>query len=368
MWYNVDMQKKILIVDDNENILNELSSLLKKEDYIVAFEANPMQVRASIMVQKPDLIILDIDMQGLNGIDLCERIVKDPMVPNVPIVFVSESVDEMSMFRCYQVGAVDVISIPFKSYEVAPRIATHIKMHDLQAQLEEKNSQLEGIVEVQNKTIDEMQMATIFSLAKLAQSRDDETGNHLERVQKYCYSLAKQLALNPKFEEIVDEKFIKNIVCASPLHDIGKVAIPDTILLKPGRFTPEEFEEMKKHTIYGAETLEEVYTKFPSNEFLKMGIDIAKYHHERWDGKGYPEGLAGEEIPLSARIMAIADVYDALSSKRVYKEAFNHKKCIEILYEGRGTQFDADLIDTVIEIQEDFALINQLYNKGAIVK
>ena len=360
--------KKILIVDDKDLNVRQLTKLLEDEGYLVAVEKNPIQVRASMMVQKPDLIILDINMQGFNGIDLCERIVKDNLIPNIPIIFVSEMSDEKTVVKSFLAGAVDFISAPFKAYEVKARVKTHIKMYGLQNQLAEKNNQLEDIVEVQNKTINDMQMATIFSLAKLAQSRDDETGNHLERVQKYCYSLAKQLAVTEKYKDVIDEKFIKNIVYASPLHDIGKVGIPDAILLKPGRFTPEEFEEMKKHTTLGAETLEEVYKKFPSNEFLKMGIDIAKYHHERWDGKGYPEGLSGEDIPLSARIMAIADVYDALSSKRVYKDAFNHKKCLEILHEGRGTQFEAELIDAVLDIQEDFALINQLYNKGRVVK
>lgn len=362
------MQKKVLIVDDNEIILRNLCGLLEKEGYLVAIETNPIQVRASIILQKPDLILLDINMHGLNGLDLCERIVKDPQAQNVPVVLVSSKADEITVLKCFNAGAVDIITVPFKDYEVKARVATHIKMYQLQYELEEKNNQLENIVKTQNKTISEMQMATIFSLAKLAQSRDDDTGKHLERVQKYCYELSKQLATKPKFKDIITDEFIKNIVYTSPLHDIGKVGISDAILLKPGRFTPDEFEEMKKHTTLGAETLEDVYRKFPQNEFVKMGIDIAKYHHERWDGNGYPDGLKGEEIPLCARIMAIADVYDALSSKRLYKEAYNHKKCMEIMVEGRGTQFDPDLIDALVEIQEDFALINQLYNNGRIVK
>ena len=361
---------KILIVDDNELNIRQFRAILEN-DYIVVSEKNPMQARASILVQKPDVILLNVNLKEFSGIDLCERIVKDSLVPNIPIIFISNDDDEKSIVKCFNAGAAEVICSPFKPYEVKARVLTHIKMFVLQNQIEEKNLQLENTVEIQSKTINEMQMATIFSLAKLAQSRDDETGNHLERVQKYCCALAKQLSVNEKYKNIVNDNFIKNIVYASPLHDIGKVAIPDAILLKPGKFTPEEFEEMKKHTILGAKTLEDVYKQFPSNssnEFLKMGIEIAKYHHERWDGKGYPEGLAGEEIPLSARIMAIADVYDALSSKRVYKEAFHHKRCMEILIEGRGSQFDSDLIDAFIEIQEDFALINQLYNGIKFIK
>lgn len=362
------MQNKILIVDDNEVNIKQLSTILDNESYVITVETNPIQARASIILQQPDLILLNINMQKFNGIDLCERIVKDSLVPKVPVILVGSMADESSVIRGFQVGAVDFIAPPFKAYEVNARVSAYIKMFDLQAQLEEKNAKLEDVVESQSKTISEMQMAIIFSLAKLAQSRDDNTGKHLERVQKYCHVLSKQLAENSKYKNLITEDFIKNIVCASPLHDIGKVGIPDSILLKPGKLTPEEFEAMKTHTVLGAETLEEVYKKFPKNEFLKMGIDIAKYHHERWDGKGYPDGLSGEEIPLCARIMAIADVYDALSSKRLYKDAFDHKKCMEILCEGRGTQFDEVLIDATVEVQEEFALINQLYNNGRIVK
>ena len=207
--------------------------------------------------------------------------------------------------------------------------------------------------------ISDMQMETIFSLAKLAQSRDDDTGKHLNRVQQYCYVLAQKLAKDSPYSGQIDDEFIKNIVNASILHDIGKVAISDLILLKPGKLTDEEFAEMKRHTTLGAQTLSEVHSKFGNNTFIETGRLMANYHHERWDGRGYPEGLKGEEIPLAARIMAIADVYDALGTKRVYKDAFPQEKCVSIIEEGRGTQFDAIIVDAFLEVADKFYRIRQ---------
>lgn len=209
------------------------------------------------------------------------------------------------------------------------------------------------------KQISDMQMETIFSLAKLAQSRDDDTGKHLDRVQQYCYVLAQKLSQDSPYAEQIDDNFIKNIVNASALHDIGKVAISDLILLKPGKLTDEEFAEMKKHTTLGAQTLSEVHSKFGHNAFIETGTLMAHYHHERWDGRGYPEGLKGEEIPLAARIMAIADVYDALGTKRVYKDAFPQEKCIAIIKEGSGTQFDSVIVDAFLEVADTFYNIRQ---------
>ena len=356
------MPKKILIVDRKKENLAELDAILSREGYLTVTQTDPMTIRATIILSSPDLVIMGTDFEDFDGLDLCERITKDPLVPSMPIIMMSETRKEHLVAKSFAIGAVDFITKPYQAEEIKARVETHIKLNELKSQLEEKNKQLETTVEEQSKSITEMQMATIFSLAKLAQSRDDDTGKHLERVQKYCHSLASELSKLPQYENIVTKDYIKNIVFASSLHDIGKVSIPDAILLKPGKLTTEEFSEMKKHTTYGAETLEEVYERFGSNEFIKMGIDIAKYHHERWDGKGYPEGLSGENIPLCARIMAIADVYDALSSRRTYKEAFPHKKCVEIIVEGRGTQFDPSMVDAFLNVQDEFALTSQLYS------
>ena len=204
------------------------------------------------------------------------------------------------------------------------------------------------------KRITDTQMETIFSLAKLAQSRDDDTGRHLERVQQYCRVLSEQLAQNSPYSTQIDKQFIDNLVNASTLHDIGKVGVSDLVLLKQGKLTDEEFEQIKKHTIIGYETLKQVHSTFGTNAFIEMGMTVALSHHERFDGKGYPYGIKGEEIPLAARIMALADVYDALSTKRVYKPAFDQEKCVEIIKEGKGTQFDPVIVDAFLEIQDKF--------------
>lgn len=203
------------------------------------------------------------------------------------------------------------------------------------------------------------QMETIFSLAKLAQSRDDDTGKHLERVKQYCYVITQKLAEDSPYSDLIDDEFIKNIVNASSLHDIGKVGISDLILLKNGKLTDEEFAQIKKHTIIGAQTLSEVHSKFGNNSFIEMGMIIANYHHERWDGRGYPEGLKGKDIPLAARIMSVADVYDALGTKRVYKDAFSQEKCIAIIKEERGTQFDPIIVDAFLDVVDKLYRVRQ---------
>lgn len=207
--------------------------------------------------------------------------------------------------------------------------------------------------------ISSMQMETIFSLAKLAQSRDDDTGKHLDRVQQYCYVLTEKLSQDSVYSDLIDFNFINNIVNASALHDLGKVGISDLILLKPGKLTEEEFTEMKRHTTIGYETLKEVHSKFGNNSFIEMGMLVACYHHERWDGKGYPEGLKGTQIPLAARIMSIADVYDALGTKRVYKDAFPQEKCVEIIKEGSGKQFDPVIVEAFLEVADKFYRVRQ---------
>lgn len=224
--------------------------------------------------------------------------------------------------------------------------------------LQKYNDQLEDLV---NKKVEEnsnSQMATIFALVKLSESRDDDTGAHVDRTSSLCKLMAQCLRKTSEYGDIIDEVYIDNIFKASPLHDIGKVGIPDSILLKPGKLTPEEFEIMKTHVIKGYETLSEVQDKYTHNSFLKMGMDITKNHHEKWDGSGYPQGLKDNTIPLAGRIMAIVDVYDALRSKRVYKEAFSHETSCKIIEEGSGKHFDPILVEVFLENQKQFEEIH----------
>ena len=242
-----------------------------------------------------------------------------------------------------------------------------VRYADISRQLEEKNQllktyneQLEKLVQEKVKEISASQIATIHALVKSAESRDDDTGAHIERTASYCRLIAEELLEAGIYPDIVDNDFIDNIEMASPLHDIGKVGIEDSILLKPARLTNEEFEIMKTHVTIGYETLASVESLYHENAFLKLGMEISRYHHEKWDGSGYMEGTSGEDIPLSARIMALSDVYDALRARRVYKEPFSHDTSIGIIKEGRGKHFDPVLVDVFLKHD---ALFEQIFDR-----
>lgn len=215
----------------------------------------------------------------------------------------------------------------------------------------------------EEKEMAELQRATIFALVKLSETRDNLTGAHVERVAVLCKFLTRKLRKQSKYKDNIDDEFIDNIYKASSLHDIGKISIPDSILLKPGKLTPEEFDIMKTHTTIGANTLSEFKNKYTKNKTLDLAINIANYHHEKWDGTGYSHGLSGEKIPLSARIMAFIDVYDALRSKRVYKEAYSHEKSIEIIKQGKGTHFDPIIVDAFLDNEAE---IRNIYDKMTV--
>lgn len=228
------------------------------------------------------------------------------------------------------------------------------ELKKIEDELERYNQHLEELVEAKVKEISDSQFATIFALSRLAESRDDDTGEHIERTANFCQLLAKKLQTIPGYGESITDSFIDALYKASPLHDIGKVGIADNILLKPGKLTKEEFDTMKSHVQIGYDTLAEVSSQYDKNEFLKVGMEITLYHHEKWNGSGYLSGLEGEDIPLSARIMALADVYDALRSKRVYKDAFSHEESVKIISESSGSHFDPTVVDTFLRYNKEF--------------
>jgi putative two-component system response regulator len=342
---------EILIVDDGPENLRVLSELLRSEGYLarpVSDGAMALEVAAA---EPPDLILLDIMMPGMDGFEVCRRLKADVRLRDVPVVFLSAIDDVADKVKAFAAGAVDYVSKPFQFPEVRMRVETHLRLRRLQIELEGKNRRLLELVGEQVREISDSQMATIFALAKLAESRDGETGKHIERVQLYCKLLAATLAEQASYAGRIEESFIENMFLASPLHDIGKVAIRDHILLKQGELTAKEFEEMKMHTTLGARTLEAVKTRYPRNEFLRVGIEIARCHHERWDGQGYPAGLAGTDIPLSARIMAVADSYDAARSRRCYKPALSHAECLQALTHRSATYLDPDVVLAFEDVQ-----------------
>ena len=286
-------------------------------------------------------------MPEMDGYEVCQHLKRDSELKDIPVIFISALSETSEKLKAFEVGGVDYVTKPFQFEEVKARVETHLKLHRFQMSLENQ-------VEKQVKEIVELQMGMIFGLAKLAETRDNDTGKHLERIQVLCKLFAEALHLHPKYQEQVDGTYCDRIFHASPLHDIGKVGIADNILLKPGKLTAEEFEIMKTHALIGAQTLEAVQQRFPNNEFLLMGITIARSHHEKWNGQGYPDGLSGETIPLSARIMAIVDVYDAVRSKRIYKSPVSHQETVELIQRESGTHFDPALVQVFVELQSKF--------------
>lgn len=344
------MQHNILLLDDGEVNLNVLSWILKESGYEVECFTSGYDAIDALNNKPFDLILSDIQMPKMNGFEFCERIKKTESLQHIPVMFISAMDKKEEIIHGFKVGGVDYITKPFSTEEVKIRVATQLTIVDFQNSLQAK-------VDEQIQKLQNIRMETIFSLAKLAQSRDDDTGLHLERVQGYCKLLAQTLRENSEYQNQINDQFVEDIYHASPLHDIGKVGIPDSILLKPDRLTEEEFAVMKTHTNIGAETLRDVDNKFGGNAFIGMGILIAESHHEKFDGTGYPKGLGGQDIPLAARIMAIADVYDALRSKRAYKDGFSHEKSCEIICEGSGAHFDPVIIEAFKETVTQFDAI-----------
>ncbi len=342
----------ILVVDDMPQNVRMLGERLKRMGYAVCTASSGVEALAQAAAHAPELILMDINMPDMDGYEVCRRLKEDPQLRKIPVLFISALIDTDDKVEAFNAGGVDYVTKPFEFKEVNARVKTHLELRRLQSELERHSLHLEELVALKVREISQAQRSMIVALAKLSESRDDDTGTHMERVRGVCKVVAATLQRCDEHSDIINDIFVENIFHTSPLHDIGKVGISDTILLKPGKLTPEEFSIMKTHTTIGAETLQSVAAQFPDNAFVSMGIEIARSHHERWDGNGYPDGLAGDAIPVAARIMAIADVYDALRSKRCYKDAFSHEKSRNIILEGAGTQF-APMATTAFEKAEE---------------
>jgi putative two-component system response regulator len=336
-----------MLVDDVPDNLTLLTGMLKEKGHRVRPVPSGKLALKAIEIEPPDLILLDITMPEMDGFEVCRRLKQDVRFRDIPIIFISALTETLDKVKAFGIGGVDYVTKPFQFEEVEARVETHLKLHRYQAHLEE-------LVAEQVEEISASQISTIFALSKLAESRDNETGEHMERVQIYCRMLAEKLGQEEPYKRVIDGAFINDIFNASPLHDIGKVGIPDHVLLKPGQLSPAEFDIMKTHSPAGAITLEAVRDKYRKNVFINMGISIARYHHECWDGTGYPDGLKGEEIPLAARIMAIADVYDALRANRCYKRAFSRDQSRKMIESGSGTKFDPVLVKAFLVLEEKF--------------
>ncbi|MEE9213038.1 MAG: HD domain-containing phosphohydrolase [Phycisphaeraceae bacterium] len=331
---------RILIVDDDNITLDMLRHALKEAGHKVEAVTNARRALDMIRLDSHRLVISDWEMPDMDGIELCRAVRAEELPSYVYFILLTSHTRPEEVVEGLSAGADDFITKPFNSAELIVRVRAG-----------------ERILALETRDL------AIFALAKLAESRDPETGAHLERVRNYSRILAQHLANQPKYRDALDTEYVRLIYQTSPLHDIGKVGIPDAVLLKPGQLSDAEFEIMKIHTKLGAQTLDAALQSYPNARFLEMARDIAASHHERFDGSGYPEGLKGEHIPLCARIVALADVYDAVTSRRVYKGALPHDTTRTMIVEGSGSHFDPDVVsafvrneDKFIATQEQFAI------------
>jgi putative two-component system response regulator len=346
----------ILVVDDTPDNLALMSGLLKDEYVVKVANHGEKALRIAGGENPPDLILLDIMMPGMDGYEVCRRLKAEEATRDIPVIFLTAKSEASDETLGLSLGAVDYITKPISPPIVLARVKTHLQVKMMGDALRDHNVSLEAEVERRTAEVVAIQDVTIHAMASLAETRDSDTGNHIRRTKHYVRLLAEKLRSHPRFDHFLgDERNIDMLYKSAPLHDIGKVGVPDRILLKPGRFDSDEMEIMKTHTTLGRDAIlqaeRELGLEMP---FLLHAKEIAYCHQEKWDGSGYPQGLAGEDIPISARLMAVADVYDALISKRVYKDGMSHEQAVKIMSEGSGSHFDPDVIAAFLELQTEF--------------
>ncbi|MGN7612134.1 response regulator [Magnetococcales bacterium HHB-1] len=354
--------KTILVVDDTPDNLSLLRGVLHEQYRVKIANSGEKALKIAHMGALPDLVLLDIMMPEMDGFEVCRHLQEDARTRDIPIIFLTAKTEIKDEQQGFELGAVDYIHKPISVPILLARVETHLKLKASQDQLKNQNAILEEKVQLRVRQLAQLQDVTMAAMGTLAEFRDPETGNHIRRTQHYVKLLAQSLQHDPLFADYLTPSIIELLYKSAPLHDIGKVGVPDHILLKPGRLSDDEFVEMKKHAKYGHDAIisAEAFLDEPES-FLQMAREIAYAHHERWDGTGYPVGLKGEAIPLPARLMAVADVYDALISKRVYKPPFPHEKAVKIILEGSGSHFDPRIVQEFEEISDQFLKISQQF-------
>jgi putative two-component system response regulator len=360
-------EPSVLIVDDERVNVDLMVDLLKPHYRTLVATSGEQALRRARGDPAPDIVLLDVMMPGMDGYEVCRDLKADYVTRDIPVIFVtamSEMGDEM---RGFALGAVDYITKPISPPIVEARVKAHLENKHARDFIQDRNRVLQAMVIERTRELAATQDATILSMATLAETRDKETGHHLRRTQGYVRALALELRDHPRFKHALDDHAIELLFKSAPLHDIGKVGVPDRILRKPDRLTPEEYEDMKRHTVYGYDAImatEALLAEAGGSAaatFLRFAREVARSHHEKWDGSGYPDGLRADEIPLSARLMSVADVYDALTSKRVYKPGVSHAQTKVEILKGRGTQFDADVVDAFVARADEFQAIALSY-------
>lgn len=341
----------ILIVDDTPDNLLLMSDVLKSEYKVMVANNGFKALKIAFGDNSPDLILLDVMMPEMDGYEVCEKLVGNPKTKNIPVIFLTAKSLESDVEKGLDMGAVDYITKPISVPILLARVKTQLRLKMASDFLVDNNKYLEAEVKRQTNQVSAIQDVSIFALATLAETRDTDTGNHIKRTQLYLEALCESLKEMDIEGYEIDDAWIELTVKCAPLHDIGKVGIPDSILLKPDRLDNNEFEIMKDHVTIGRNALENAIIELKAKvEFLDRAIELVFYHHERWDGGGYPTGIKGMDIPLAGRMMAVVDVYDALTSKRIYKDKMSHEDAMVILKSSGGTHFDPVLVDAFMNI------------------
>ena len=353
---SIDERKTtILIVDDATDNINVISAIFKDIYRVKAATSGERALQIASSDDPPDLILLDVLMPGMDGYDTIKRLKANERTSDIPVIFLTSKTEAEDERTGFDLGAVDYITKPINPAILFARVDTHLTLKRVRDELEMKNRYLMEEVEKRTREISVIQDVTIMAMGSLAEMRDNETGNHIRRTQYYIKELAEHLVKKGKYRDVLTPENINLLFKSAPLHDIGKIGIPDRILLKPGRLTPEEFEIMKEHTTIGRDALVAAESLLDvDSSFLRFAREIVYSHHEWWNGKGYPQGLSGEEIPIAARLMAIADVYDATRCKRVYKPSKDHKTAVDEMVSERSTHFDPEILDAFLEIEKRF--------------
>jgi len=351
----------VLVVDDAPANLSLLAGLLQA-DHRVKLAASGAKALELVRRAPPDLILLDIMMPEMDGYEVCRRLKADPRTQAIPVLFLTAMTQTEDEAQGFRVGAADFIQKPINPIVLQARVRTHLQMKAYQDQLRDRNVWLQGELTQRLAQVDQLREATLHVMISFAEFRDEATGHHVRRTQEYVRTLAQWLHDQGQHPQVLTPESIDHIARSAPLHDLGKVATPDHILLKPGRHTPEEQVIMRQHAMQGWEMLRRAADRMAGDaHYLHHAMDIARSHHEKWDGSGYPEGKAGEEIPLSARLMAVADVYDALISARPYKPPMTHEQALKIIRDGSGAHFDPGVVDALEACLSQFQQIAQTW-------
>ena len=345
-------KSRVLIVDDTADNIWFLADALSDTAIVQVARNGETALKLAAQQPQPEIVLLDVQMPGMDGYEVCRRLKNMAETADIPIVFVTAMSEAREEAKGLGLGAADYIHKPFDPAIVRARVRNLVEY-------KRHRDSLQEIIRSQTRALRKTQVGTIMALADVAEWRDPETGEHIKRTQEYVYCIALELSRTPEYATLLTPDYLEMLYMCAPLHDMGKVSISDAILLKPGKLTPEEFAIMQQHCEFGAQILQSALTHVGRDPFLEMAYQVARWHHDRWDGKGYPDGLMGQSIPLAARIMSVADVYDALISHRPYKDPMPHEEAVAVIISDRGKRFDPDVVDAFIRCQEKIKNIKE---------